>query len=277
MGKSRAQQFWIEPALEERYGGTVPIFRLVCKRHDRFSEIQFLSELLGASDHKYSKAGSRQLLLDRLTRQYSTCARNTGGNHIALIIDEAQYMHDAEYTTLCNLQNELDNLGYLLTVISVGSHELSYQYEAFLESGEMHLTGRFMVREAKFRGISCETELNFVLDGYDSLTEWPEGSGRSYTHYFLPQSFDAGFRMAKYSESLWSIFLALAPQIAGFNLEVPMEHVAKTVEAVFREFSDNRLLTTDLSHSELRDLIEKTGYVKHMNGIKLVIEYGSKG
>jgi len=219
---------------------------------------------------------NRQLLLDRLTRQYATRARNAGGNHIVLIIDEAQNMHDPEYRTLCNLQNELDNLGYLLTVIAVGSHELTYQHDVFLETGDIHITGRFMVREARFRGISNQQELEFVLNGYDSLTEWPEGSGKSYTSYFLPQSFASGFRIAKYAEALWSVFINLAPKVAGFKLEVPMEHIAKSVEGVFRDFDDDHLLTTELSFADLEEKVEMTAYRKHMIGICRVIGGGKR-
>jgi hypothetical protein len=52
---------------------------------------------------------------------YATWARNAGGNQVLLMIDEAQNMREPSYRILCNLQNELDDLGYQLTVISVGA------------------------------------------------------------------------------------------------------------------------------------------------------------
>jgi hypothetical protein len=134
LGKSRAVQFWIEQLLSEKYHGLLPLFRLIYKEHDRFSEHEFLSDLLDASHHKYSASGSRKVKLERLVRLYAARARNAGGNHIVLMIDEAQYMGDSGYRTLCNRQNELDDQGYHLTVISVGSHELAYQHEVFIQS-----------------------------------------------------------------------------------------------------------------------------------------------
>jgi hypothetical protein len=78
------------------------------------------------------------------------------------MIDEAQDMRDPEYRTICNLQNELDSLGFQLTVISVGSQELTYQHEVFIQTGDIHLIARFMVRDAPFRGIRDAAELRYV-------------------------------------------------------------------------------------------------------------------
>jgi hypothetical protein len=223
LGKSRAVQFWIEQLLSEKYHGLLPLFRLIYKEHDRFSEHEFLSDLLDASHHKYSASGSRRVKLDRLVKLYAARARNAGGNHIVLMIDEAQYMGDSGYRTLCNLQNQLDNQGYHLTVISVGSHELAYQHEVFIQSGDIHLMGRFMVRDAPFRGIRNVEELKFVFDGYDSQTEWPENSGVSYTKYFFPAAFENGFRIANCASTLWEIFVELAPPPkAHRQLDLPM-------------------------------------------------------
>jgi hypothetical protein len=180
------------------------------------------------------------------------------------------YIPDPEYRTICNLQNALDSLGYQLTVISVGSHELTYQHEVFIQTGDIHLIARFMVRDAPFRGIRNAAELRFVLDGYDADTEWPEKSGISYTHYFFPQAFAGGFRIAKYSRELWSIFAEMGPHNPGYKLDVPMEHIAKTVEGIFRNFSDDRMVGEELTQSDLAGEIEKTAYRRHMRAISYI-------
>ena len=270
LGKSRAVRFWVERRLSEKYHGQLPFFRMVYKRHDRFSEFELLQELLEASRHRYGKSKNRNIMLDRLARFYAMRAKNAGGNHVVLMIDEAQDMRDPEYRTICNLQNALDSLGYQLTVISVGSHELTYQHEVFIQTGDIHLIARFMVRDAPFRGIRNAAELRFVLDGYDADTEWPEKSGISYTHYFFPQAFAGGFRIAKYSRELWSIFAEMGPHNPGYKLDVPMEHIAKTVEGIFRNFSDDRMVGEELTQSDLAGEIEKTAYRRHMRAISYI-------
>jgi hypothetical protein len=186
------------------------------------------------------------------------------------MIDEAQDMRDPEYRTICNLQNELDSLGFQLTVISVGSQELTYQHEVFIQTGDIHLIARFMVRDAPFRGIRDAAELRYVLDGYDSDTEWPEKSGISYTRYFFPHAFEGSFRIANISQELWNLFVEMGPHSPGYKLEVPMEHIAKTVEGIFRDFSDDRMVEKELSQEELAKEVEKNAYERHMRAVSYI-------
>jgi hypothetical protein len=270
LGKSRAVKFWVEARLAERYHGLLPFFRLIHKHHDRYSEVDLLTELLDASRHEYPTSKSRKILLDRLVGLYATRARNAGGNHIVLMIDEAQDMRDPGYQTICNLQNQLEDCGFQLTVISVGSHELTYQHELFIQTGDIHLIARFMVRDAPFRGIRDANELGSVLDGYDSASEWPENSDISYTKHFFPRAFEGGFRIATYSTELWNTFLEMGPNREGYHLEVPMEHIAKTVEGIFRDFSDTHMLENVLSHKDITMEVEKTAYRRHMKAVSYI-------
>jgi hypothetical protein len=275
-GKTWAIQFWIRQLLAERYHGLLPLFILICKQHDRFSESLLLMELLGASKHKYGKSISKKVMLDRLVRLFATRALNSGGNQIVLIIDEAQRLHEPEFQTLCNLQNELDSLGFKLTVISVGSHELTYQHELLIQTGSIHLMARFMVRSARFRGIGDEKELKLVLDGYDLHTDWPSGSHTTYTQYFFPHAFENGFRIADSAKDLWNIFLELGPKKRDYTLEVPMESIAKTVESVFRSYADDSLSAHGLSPGDLVQHVDDSGYQNHMKAVSRML-LDSKG
>lgn len=251
IGKSRMVKFFLQQLMAERFGANLPLFRMICLRHDRFSENDFLGELLRATHHKVPWANSKQKKLDRLVNSFAVRARNAGGNHVVLIIDEAQRMHDGEYGTLCNLQNLLDDFGYRLTVVSVGSHELTYQHEAFVRGGDAHLMGRFMVQDAEFRGIRSREELEFVLRGYDEDSKWPQPDGCSYTAFFFPRAFKAGFRLEQYGSVLWDIFQDLAPPGAKLHLELAMQHIAHTVEGVYRMFSDDETTTVELTRQKL--------------------------
>ena len=268
-GKSRAVQFWVERLLTERYGVLLPFFRMNYKSHDRFSELAFLTELLHAGRHRFAYSGTRMRKLDRLVKLYATRARNAGSHQVVLMIDEAQNMREQSYRTLCNLQNELDSLGFQLTVISVGTQELAYQHSAFLQGGDLHLVGRFMVREALFRGIRGEAELAYVLKAYDTQTEWPEGSGISYTRYFFPRAFANGFRAADLAHELWSIYVELAPPAMQNTLEIAMEHVAKPAETLFRDHAGDDV-TVVFAHDELVRAVERSRYTTYMRAISLM-------
>ena len=265
-GKSRAVQFWIEQLLSERYAGLLPFFRMSYRSHDRFSESEFLTELLQASRHRFANSGTRLVKLNRFVKLYATRARNAGGNHVVLMIDEAQNMREQSYRTLCNLQNDLDDIGFQLTVISVGSHELAYQHSAFIQAGDLHLVGRFMVRDALFRGIRSATELAYVLKACDEQTEWPQGSGISYTRHFFPRAFDIGFRIADLAPQLWTLFVELAPPKMTAHLNVAMEHVAKPIECLFRELSTDAA-SVPISRETLRRVVEQVRYPTYMRAL----------
>jgi hypothetical protein len=272
-GKSYTIEF-CKPLLSEKYHGLLPIFIFNFRDHKPFSESLFLMELLGASRHKYGTSGKKKIMMDRLVRLYATCARNCGGNHIILIIDEAQNMHDPAFETLKDIQNALDSLGFKLTVISVGSHELTYQHELFILTGSIHLVSRFMVHKARFRGTRDEEELRFALRGYDSpeISEWPEGSGICYTEYFFPRAYREGFRIADSASHLWKIFLDLGPHKQNYRLEVPMEHIAKAAESVFRNYTDTQIATHGLEFDDLLAQVKASDYREHMSAISRMLK-----
>jgi hypothetical protein len=269
-GKSVAVRDWSKNLLAMRCDGQLPLFTMSYESHDRFSEHDFLSELLAASKHPLVEGRSRREKLQRLVNLYATTARNAGNNRIVLIVDEAQRMHSAEYDVLCNLQNALEEHRCKLTVISVGSHEIAYQHDAFLRGGGLYLAARFFVRDAPFRGIRSEDELQDVLNGYDVNSEWPESSGTSYTCYFFPKAFAAGFRISALKHELWEVFEELAPEGTGNRLELPMEHIAKTVEGLIRSFGDDDGKIPQIRHEDLVEAVKKTKFHTFMKGASYV-------
>jgi hypothetical protein len=264
-GKTWFVNWWIGDLLRESFPGlTVLTFKY--DGHDRFSEILFLMELLGAGKHKYGGAGKKKIMLDRLCRFYATLADRSRGKRIVLVIDEAQEMHEPEFRTLCNVSNEMENLGYKLTVISVGSEELTYQHSAFIQQHKIHLMARFMVRWTRFKGISSAKELEYVLNGYDTA-EWPSGSTISYTQYFFPSAVRDGFRLASCSIELWAAFVELGPKKERYKLEVPMEHITDTVEAIFENNRDEDVAEKGLGVDKLVEAIRSSDYIDHMSAI----------
>src|SRR3546814_814533 len=143
---------------------------------------------------------------------------------VVLFVDEAQYLREAEFHSLCNIQNIAAAGSVRLSVISIGTQQLQQQSQVFILGNNTHLSTRFFGYQARFRGIRSATELAHVLDGFDTQTDWPADSGISYTHYFFPGAFQGGFRFTNHAETLWSTYLALAPLSIRKKLEVPMEY-----------------------------------------------------
>lgn len=128
-----------------------------------------------------------------------------------------------------------------------------------------------------FHGIRNQAELEYVLNGYDEQSEWPENSGISFTQHFFPRAFKAGFRIAEISESMWNIFVDLAPERIQKYLNIPMEHIAKSVEYLFRELGSKNLIHVHINEELIRKSIKQTAYEQHMYAISLVLGRNSKG
>lgn len=277
LGKSRAIKFWMRSLIQERYQGRVAFFHMHYRHHERPSELLFLGELLSALENIFEAHGTKADKFKRAINHMCTRAQNLKTNYVMLMIDEAQFMHEQEYQWLCNIHNELDRLGYRFTVVSVGSHELTYQHEVFAMAESAYLMARFMVRSQMFHGIRNQAELEYVLNGYDEQSEWPENSGISFTQYFFPRAFKSGFRIADVSECMWNIFVDLAPERIQKYLNIPMEHIAKSVEYLFRELSSKNLLLVQINEDLIRKSIKQTAYEQHMYAISLVLGRNSKG
>jgi hypothetical protein len=66
---------------------------------------------------------------------------------------------------------------------------------------------------------------------------------------------------------MWEIFLDLAPASLKKSLNVPMEHIAKSVEYLFRKNSDPNFLHINFDKAALEEAIKQTSYKQHMYAI----------
>ncbi len=131
MGKSRAIKFWISYLIREE-GIKCALFRIIYSRSITPSWTHFYDELLssidmGGTSLNGNKANKRKKLINRL----SMLARAAGGNQILMIIDEAQNLNPFDYKCFCDLQSRLDDLGFRVTFVYVGSFELKAQHDSF--------------------------------------------------------------------------------------------------------------------------------------------------
>jgi hypothetical protein len=266
MGKSKAIKVWLPAIMAETYGDKVAVFRCIHGRQDRASQGAFVAMLARAVNHRYPTATSASKLERRLADFFVVQGLHARWHQVVLFVDEAQYMREAEYHVLCNLQNRADEASVRLTVITVGTHQLLHQKQAFILGSNIHLSTRFMARQSRFRGIATSEELRYVLDGYDSQSEWPDGSGTSYTRHFFARAFDQGLRLAHYAPALWEIFSDMAPPPLRPKLEVPMEYVAAPIEWIFRRMATEDPAFT-MNHDLLRRAVRSTEYAAVMRTI----------
>ncbi|MDR6476199.1 hypothetical protein J2778_003699 [Paraburkholderia graminis] len=267
LGKSRCVQWYVAKVLEERFNATVPLVVWNRRPDSQTSEAGFWHQLLLASRFEFanpSKPPRKAEALHVCKQRFISIANNARRNYIVLLIDEAQDLTFREWKWLVGLQNELDYAGYLLSVFSVGSHQLSYRHEYMAITGNAHVAARFLAAHARFHGLCSSDELEYVLNGYDVDSEWPFGSCISYLEYFAPTDFAARRRLADCVEDLWKALVELSPDSAKRHLEFPMQHVATATEAVLFQLARGEDWEAVTSYENWVRELAKANFSDHM-------------
>jgi type II secretory pathway predicted ATPase ExeA len=268
LGKSRGVQWHLNDVLAERFHLVLPLVVWSRRPDSHTSEAGFWHQLLIASRFEFvdpvkpiKKAEAIFLCMQR----FIAIAKSAQRNYVVLLIDEAQDLTLREWKWLVGLQNQLDYEGYLLSVFSIGSHQLGYKHEYLASTGNAHVAARFMAAHAKFHGLRSVDEVEYVLNGYDIDSEWPHGSGVSFLRYFAPRAFADGRRLAENAARLWKALVELTPDTAKKYREFPMQHVAKTVETMLFKLAHGEDWDEVTSYDSWLSGLAKNNFPNHMH------------
>ncbi len=231
-GKSSAVDNWLPQLLSERHGGYIPM--VIWSHIDAGSQNsmgRFYAHLLEASRHPLARAVKSPLDRQRmLIERWIWMAHQGGGHFMVLVIDEAQSMSQREWIWLVELHSTLEKLRIRLCVFSIASLQFFDEPTGMALSGGAHVAARFMLESRRFHGIRTIEELRYVLQGYDESTEWPVGSGISFTAGLAPQAWTEGFRMANQAEAL----MCALNESLGENYKGPQDFPMRTIAQVSR-------------------------------------------
>jgi hypothetical protein len=236
--------------------------RMSCEHHRTDFEGSFFSSLLiaaGASGDvlKRSITVKRQELIRRLRERLA--ARK--GHIVALFCDEAQRQSRNSYEWLRDVHDQLAYHGIRLITFLIGQPQLLAQKAGFQMSGDEQIVARFMIEQMLFHGIRDAGEAATCLAGYDK-TRYPEGSGSTFTGFFLERSFAAGLRLEHSGADLWNAFVRAhaQAQLTG-PPEIQMDYFTRAVESLLAQgnrFDDPALA---LNESYWTQAVEESGYV----------------
>ncbi len=264
LGKSKGIRWYLRKILEERFENVLPLVIWNRRPDSQKSEAGFWHQILLASGFEFANPAKppKTCEANYLCRQRLTAiARTASRNYVVLLIDEAQDISYVEWKWLVGMQNALDEDGILLSVFSVGSHQLGYRHEYLASTGNAHVAARFLVAHARFHGIRAIDELEYVLIGYDADSEWPRGSGRSFLEYFAPTYYAAGARLKECAPLLWKAMVELSPVD---KIEYPMQHIARTIEAVLLEIAKGATWDEATKYENWLDHLGRTNFSDHM-------------
>mgnify|MGYP003583718545 CR=1 FL=1 len=135
-------------------------------------------------------------------------ALNEQTHLIVIFIDEAQRLLPTDYENLVTLDNRMKKAGFYFFAVFVHQRDITGFTNEVAASDEYppHVAGRFLLRKHEFTGLRDEADVAYALARYDEFSEWPPGSGISYTEHFAPNAFrEFNFRLSHYAESMWRL------------------------------------------------------------------------
>lgn len=220
--------------------------------------------------HPAAEQGKASAKRRRLTEHLIHLGTKSGLNHVVLFVDDAQKLHEAQYSWLMDVQNELNQARIDLSTFLFGQKELFSQRSSFQGARKAHLLGRFMVHDFTFNGLIDVAAMTHSLMCYDEASEFPEKSGRSFTQHYFPDAFAAGWRLASIAPDLWREFMDITAKHALSRYEeVPMQYFARAVDTILRTIGPESGVVPKISKSHLNKIIMEVGYADfRKNGIK---------
>ncbi|WP_076591300.1 ATP-binding protein [Herminiimonas arsenitoxidans] len=229
---------------------------LSARRSKQSSEYHMYSLILEAKKHILSSRTKVGFLLENIKTDTILKLSKIGGSQFVLIVDEAQLLSDTDLEQLFVLHNALDLMKIKMTTIFFAQPQIMHRRAALLVSGQHQIIARFLSEPIAFEGCSSMIELQLLLKAYDEQSEYPEGSGWSYTRFFLPEAFAKGFRLHRYASKLWEALAAAAGPL-GLGM-VPMEHVCLSIEYLLLASKKEDCSNFSISDSDIAIAVESS-------------------
>lgn len=267
LGKTRAIRH-LKEHVKTLFGREIAVFVLSCGQEDFGSTTDkaFYTDFLAAVGYGLPHVGQRADKQHRLIEFMKSEALRIGDRKILLIVDEAQNLSSRQLGHLVTIHNALENDGFLLYTYQFGQPELRYRKTALRVANKNQILARFMASEYQFRGIRDKQDVRFALTRYDdpSASEFPEGSGTSYTEYFFPNAYRKGWRLSQLTDLIFEGFQKTRVQLqVDRAADIPMAPFTAVVDAILTEWacsSDRPPNVTEDTVARLLDEVAYEGY-----------------
>ena len=233
-GKSTAIHY-LTKCIHETYPN-VPVLVLEAVPCLRPSESEFYGDLLDAAGYKIRPARIPRERRKQLVNLLWTLPKTRDEGRIVVFVDEAQEYGEHQWGWLKAIQNQLVRAGVSLIVFPFGQLELDHERSALKATGRDDLVTRFMRRLYEFRGVTSQEDLRQVMAVFDELGRYPRWSGWTFTQFFFPRAFGAGWRLVKEAPRAWQAICEA--QLHHAKGGVGMEWIGIMLRHFLTEFSD---------------------------------------
>ncbi len=208
----------------------IPMYSVVAKEHDRPTERSLYTDLLMDCQHGVTDSGTAMARRIRLLNLWLVTVQVSGGDRLILFVDEGQNWGEEDFTRIRDISNDLALNGFRLITLLFAHPNLLAARTSLIASKRTDLIGRFMLRPRVFRGVTSLSDLIEIMKCYDDpkVSEFPLGSGISYSQFFRPNAYHEGWRLEKEAGPCWAAFSTEASKHKG-HYQVGMQWITNAI------------------------------------------------
>lgn len=228
-------------------------------RADEIREKDFFIDLLAAMSYE----GRIEATVPRAREQVQKAllAMSLPARQLFLIFDEAQELSSDEYKWMKTIVNWLANNGIQLGIFSFGQYELLEKRDEIAAKFRSDIHARFVGNVYELKGLMSAADFEVPLEACDDASEYPLGSGLTYTAFLFPAAYANGFRLKSLATLLWNAFMKSSPLRPGES-GIAMQYFAEVMSELVDILRDRDAPGMAVAEDELMSAIAYTDYVR---------------
>jgi hypothetical protein len=256
-GKQRIGKTKCAEEMQRLLRGAFPksyVLMVYARRVSRANDGHMYRLILEAAEHVLAARKDPELLYKNALTDVELEVAKRKGTQFVLIIDEAQLLNDTDLQQLVVFHNALARNKIKMTTISFAQPEILHRRTALMATKQTQIIARFLSEPIEFQSCTGPEELVKLLEAYDEHSDFPEGSGWSYTRFFLPLAFENGLRLKHFARRIWDA----VEYSAGSTPDsyVPMEHLCLVIEELLLKLRKEDCETLTISEDDIAKAVD---------------------
>lgn len=266
MGKTTTCNFVISalkrhPALKDRFVTRVSA--------DTINELKrrehIVKSLANALHHFVPKRLDTAALRQDVLNAIESALKNMGGRHWVLFIDELQTLTIEDFEHLQHIQNLLAINGIDTTLIGFSQTQINFAIELLKKQKRVELNARFLSEVLDLPCCDDHTWMEETVKGYDENFTYPPGSNCTYTQFFLPRAFEAGFRLATYAPQTFKV---MSEVVTGAIRVIPTEFVFEVFRLILIRSMNSDSADFEMVDETIKSATAESGLRAYMDILK---------
>ncbi|MFJ4445143.1 ATP-binding protein [Pseudomonas sp. NPDC089422] len=194
--------------------------------------------------------------------------RNQSGRHWILIADELQALSVEDLEHLQYMQNELALHNIDTTLIGFSQTQISHKITLLKEQKRVELIVRFLNEVWDLPYCADQGWIYQTLKSYDADFTYPAGSNCSYTRFFLPHAYAAGFRIAAAAPDIYKVMSASAKALS-LPL-VPTEYIFEVSRLILIRSSERDATGFTLAREDIESIVIESKLDEYVDILKTI-------